>query len=294
ATCSATISDLNLGIVDTLSASPANAAGEVAITCDQVAGDVTSMTVCINLGTGSGGVQGGLRLLEGGTAGLAFGLFADSAHSVPWGSHDTPALGSPLTLHLPANGGAASGRISLYGSVFAGQSSAVAASYRSTFSGPDATLIYAEGTALDCSAPAGGDFAYAAFSVNATVLANCLVVAGDIDFGRTGVVARALDASGDLDISCTPGTNYSVGLDGGLTGATDPAQRAMTSGGRAITYGLYLDPARTEGWGELAGTTVAGTGTGDTEALTIYGRVPPQVAGPGAYSDTVVVSIFYD
>jgi spore coat protein U-like protein len=68
----------------------------------------------------------------------------------------------------------------------------------------------------------------------------------------------------------------------------------MMSGARAITYGLYRNPARTEGWGELTGSTVEGTGTGDTVRLPIYGRVPPQIAGPGAYSDTVVVNIFYD
>ncbi|EEF26199.1 conserved hypothetical protein [Ricinus communis] len=42
------------------------------------------------------------------------------------------------------------------------------------------------------------------------------------------------------------------------------------------------------------GSTVAGTGTGNAQLLTIYGRVPPQTTpSSGTYTDTVVVTLTY-
>ena len=40
--------------------------------------------------------------------------------------------------------------------------------------------------------------------------------------------------------------------------------------------------------------TVSATGTGMTQSLSIYGRVPPQATPrPGAYADTVTMTVTY-
>ena len=68
------------------------------------------------------------------------------------------------------------------------------------------------------------------------------------------------------------------------------------SGANSVTYGLYKDAARSTGWGSsiVSGETVSGTGTGSAQALTVYGRVPPQsTPPPGTYSDVVVVTVTY-
>ena len=88
---------------------------------------------------------------------------------------------------------------------------------------------------------------------------------------------------------------YTVALNGGNDAATDPTLRKMSKGAEKITYGLYRDAARTQPWGSTSGTnTVAGTGSGLAQSLTVYGRVPVQATpSPGAYADTIVVTLTY-
>lgn len=293
ATCTVDISDLNFGPVDTLSISTTESTAEVAIVCDQVSTEATVVTICANLGAGSGGAQSGLRQIGSGSSTLSYQIFTDTARSIPWGSSDNPSLGSPRAIEIPVSGTGASATIYLYGAVPSGQADAAAGSYTSLFAPSDATFSYAEGGALDCGAPAGGSEAYASFSVQGAVTANCLLDTEDIDFGSVGVIDSDIDASGDLSITCTPGTPYSVSLDGGLSGATNPEQRLMQSADSSVIYGLYTNPGRTSPWGEAAGTLVAGAGNGARQALPIYGRVPAQPVRPGNYSDIVVVVIAY-
>jgi spore coat protein U-like protein len=58
---------------------------------------------------------------------------------------------------------------------------------------------------------------------------------------------------------------------------------------------LYSNAGRTTVWGNTVGTdTVAGTGTGATQSLTVYGRVPVQsTPGAGTYTDTVITTVTY-
>jgi len=48
-------------------------------------------------------------------------------------------------------------------------------------------------------------------------------------------------------------------------------------------------------WGNTVGTnTVAGTGTGNSQSLTVYGNVPAQATPPAAtYNDTITVTVTY-
>lgn len=96
---------------------------------------------------------------------------------------------------------------------------------------------------------------------------------------------EAVDGVGSLGVTCTSGTAYSVGLGNGNQGR-GPTQRRMTQGQDTITYGFYQDPARSRPWGDTPGTSQIGMGTGSTQQLPIYGRVPPQrTPRPGVYRD---------
>ncbi|RUY19730.1 spore coat U domain-containing protein, partial [Mesorhizobium sp. M7A.F.Ca.US.001.04.2.1] len=57
----------------------------------------------------------------------------------------------------------------------------------------------------------------------------------------------------------------------------------------------YRDTGRTQPWGITVGTdTVAGTGNGNVQNLTVYGRVPPQTTpAAGVYTDTVAITVTY-
>jgi spore coat protein U-like protein len=290
ATCTVHVGDLDFGQVDAIGNTPTTTMANVDISCDNVTPGATTITVCGNIGAGSGGVAGGLRqsLSTGGA--LSFAL-AGPDGVTPWGSTDEPALGSPYRIDVPVSGTSATLTTQLRGAVPAGQSSAPVGSYRSDFSAATSVFTYAEGD-LDCAAPIGGADATAPFSVTAGVVANCLVETDDLDFGTAGIIGSNIDAQTQLDITCTPGTGYSIGIDGG--GANDPDNRLLHSGSHTVRYGLYSDPGRTAAWGTGGGSTVDYTGTGAAQQLDVYGRIPPQPAAPGAYTDTVVVTITYN
>lgn len=294
ATCSASVDALNFGSVDTLAGLTADATAQVSISCDGVSDTVTAVTVCGNFGAGSGGASGSIRHMLSGAQALDYQLYGDSGRSASWGAYNDTTLGQPQTIQLSASAGTASGDVTVYGTVSAGQTSATTGSYLSSFSAADASFYYAEGTTLDCAAPTSGTLAQASFTAEATVAANCLIDIQDIDFGVHGIIDTAVTATGGIDVTCTPGSTYSISMDGGLSGATDPEQRLMQSGSETIAYGLYADAGHSTPWGAASASQVTGTGAGAVQSIPVYGRVEPQTAAVGQYSDTVVVTITYN
>ena len=132
------------------------------------------------------------------------------------------------------------------------------------------------------------------FSVTAVVSTNCFITANNLDFGNYG--GAQLDATTTLAATCTQGTPYSVGLTkGGSPIATVLSRRLRSFSTDDLVYQLFQDPSRTIAWGDTIGTdTVAGTGNGNAQTLTVYGRIPgSQFVGPGAYSDTVTVTLTF-
>ncbi len=69
----------------------------------------------------------------------------------------------------------------------------------------------------------------------------------------------------------------------------------MINGTNTVGYQLYQNAGRTTVWGNTPGTdTVPGTGSGASQTLTVYGRVPPQTTPPAAtYNDSVTVTVNY-
>jgi spore coat protein U-like protein len=134
------------------------------------------------------------------------------------------------------------------------------------------------------------------FTTQIVTIATCLInSATTLDFGSQGVLAANVDQTSTVSVQCTDTTPYNIGLDAGTgTGAT-VAVRKMSNGANTIDYSLYSDSNRTTVWGNTVSTdTVAGTGNGTSQALTIYGRVTAQTTpAPGTYSDTVTVTVTY-
>ncbi|NEI52420.1 fimbrial major subunit CsuA/B family protein [Rhizobium leguminosarum] len=133
-------------------------------------------------------------------------------------------------------------------------------------------------------------------TVRITIEAECRIqTASDLDFGTAGVIAAKIDQTSTIGVQCTSGQTYNVGLNAGAGGGATTAVRRMTGPAGTIGYSLYRDSARTQPWGVTIGTnTVAGTGNGDVQNLTVYGRVPPQVTpAAGVYADTVAITVTY-
>ncbi|MDX2232890.1 MAG: spore coat U domain-containing protein [Hyphomonadaceae bacterium] len=134
------------------------------------------------------------------------------------------------------------------------------------------------------------------FQVTATVVASCSVDAANLSFGSYDPVsATPLDGSTSISVHCTNGAGYVLGLDEGVGASATVSARQMSNGGQTLTYALYQDSGRTTVWGETSGVnTVAGTGSGAVQTVTIYGRAPAQQAATaGSYTDTVTVTVTY-
>ncbi|WFP75211.1 spore coat U domain-containing protein [Mesorhizobium sp. WSM4906] len=134
-------------------------------------------------------------------------------------------------------------------------------------------------------------------TVRITITAECKVqTANDLDFGSKGVIDANVDQTSTIGVQCTSGQTYNVGLSAGAGAGATVAVRKMTGPGAAtVNYTLYRDTGRTQPWGMTIGTdTLAGTGNGNVQNLTVYGRVPPQATpAAGVYTDTVAITVTY-
>ena len=135
-------------------------------------------------------------------------------------------------------------------------------------------------------------------NVDATVTANCVVSSSPISFGAVNPISGLnYDASGGITVTCTNGTAWSAAAGIGSGSGASYAARRMTAGANTLNYNIYTDAARTTVWGDGSGATatIANAGTGVGQNVTVYGRVPSgQVTvPPGAYTDTVAVTVTY-
>jgi spore coat protein U-like protein len=295
--CNFSISNLDFGTINVTANTPFTSTATYSASCTGTAN--RTVRTCPNIDAGSGGTTSGSPrfLLNGGTQ-LNFNLYQDGSYTSVWGSNLWGFAGSypSPTIDVALNGsGIGTVSQTIYGQVWSGQQTVPAGSYASSFSGTQASVAYAYSTVGTCATIGSSHATSAPFTVTATNATICSVAASTLNFGSAGVLRAAIDATGSVTVTCTNALPYTIALDGGLSGATNPTQRVMSQGLQNVTYGLYRDSPRAQPWGDSVGTnTVAGTGTGLAQTLTVYGRVPAQTTpSPGTYSDTVVVTISY-
>lgn len=140
-------------------------------------------------------------------------------------------------------------------------------------------------------------------AVSASVTANCIISTTAVAFGGYDPIvsnkSSALDGVGSVEVTCTNGADYTVGLGQGGnadTGSSEAAPlRRMSDGGSSfLSYALYSDSGRTTVWGNDAASDVDGIGTGLEQSLDVYARVAQdQNVIEGSYSDTVVATVTF-
>jgi spore coat protein U-like protein len=140
----------------------------------------------------------------------------------------------------------------------------------------------------------------ATFTVTLTLQANCTIAATPLNFGTNGVLATALNQQTTVAVTCTNTTPYNVGLDAGTVTGSSIASRLMAgtatgNTGTTVSFELYQDAGHTIVWGNTQGTnTVAGTGTGAAQSITVYGQVPAQTTPkPDTYQTTVTATVYF-
>lgn len=153
------------------------------------------------------------------------------------------------------------------------------------------------GASLLPTLPAIAATATGSMNVRITITDECKVqTASDLDFGSHGVIDANVDQTSTINVQCTTGKSYNVGLSAGAgTGATVAVRKMTGPASATIDYTIYRESTRTQLWGTTIPTdTVGGTGNGAIQPLTVYGRVPPQTTPPaGLYTDTVSITITY-
>jgi spore coat protein U-like protein len=134
------------------------------------------------------------------------------------------------------------------------------------------------------------------FTVQVTVTSSCVINStSTLNFGSQGVLVANVDNTSTIAVQCTNTTPYNIGLDAGTGSGASVAVRKLTNGSNTINYSLHTDSGRSTVWGNTVGTdTVSATGSGASQAYTVYGRVPMQTTPAAAtYTDTITVTVTY-
>jgi len=133
-------------------------------------------------------------------------------------------------------------------------------------------------------------------TVQATVVDTCAVANATLDFGPVNPgTGSAGPTTGAINVTCSLGTPFSVGLDNGanLSGGKRRMRRGATTD--YLNYELYKDVTLLNRLGDTGSSDrVTGlTGLGLTaNSVPLYGAVESgQSAGGGSYSDTVQIIV---
>jgi spore coat protein U-like protein len=134
-------------------------------------------------------------------------------------------------------------------------------------------------------------------AVSATVIESCEVTTAAVAFGNYDAsTGLAVDNTGSVDVICSSGTTYDIGLGAGTGATATVSTRQMGDAGTGVlNYALYKDSGRLTNWDDTGLGVVSGTGNGSSQSHPVYGRIAAdQAAAPaGAYTDTVVVTVTY-
>ncbi|MBO9707629.1 MAG: spore coat U domain-containing protein [Caulobacter sp.] len=296
ASCAATVGSASFGTqISPLTAGTVDTTATLNFSCSGLTPGIP-ISLCPNLDGGSAGGDGagGRYLKTAGGISLPFQIYQDSGRSQPWGSSSLLVFGTvPTITATPGLGGTINVNRTLYARITT-QVTTSPGTYTSDFSGQN--FFWGLNLLTCAGVTVGSSVVPATFTFSATLVPDCQVAASALNFGTVGVLTANRDSSTSLNVTCTSGTTYNVGLDNGLTGA-GPVSRQMKMGAETVTYGLYKNNARDQPWGLVgqgAGFVVGGAGTGSAQPLTVYGRVPPQTTpSPGPYADTVVATVTY-
>ena len=155
------------------------------------------------------------------------------------------------------------------------------------------------GIGLICIGKDKGD-GVSVITVNLIVTEDCKISASDINFGSAPVTAAFSDVDGTINIICTKGTFYSVGLS---KGDNFSGSRRMKSGSNFIDYEIYKGNQAHEVWGNqgserrdsASADENPGAGWGGTKAQRFNYRakiLPNQPNKPaGTYIDHIMIDV---
>lgn len=148
-----------------------------------------------------------------------------------------------------------------------------------------------------CAGAAEAGSASANLTVTATVADTCGVVDSVLSFGTVSPSAgTTLPVTGSVNVTCTLGTAFSVGLGNGTNASGSTRRMRQGTSSNYLTYEIYKDLTATTRFGDTGSSDrAAGIGVGLLAVpIAFYGTVASgQTVGTGAYSDTVQINLYY-
>jgi spore coat protein U-like protein len=284
--------------VDVLSGTAVDTTSTLTVICSGGSGGAGGQRICVNIGAGSASDATSRQLTGPGGNKARFDLYQDSGRTTLWGSWQTGFDTAGVKLEVARN---TTTNVTVFGRFFGSQQTAVAGSYTSTFTAnPFITYDDKDQAANNC--PTGSKSASTSTSATATIISNCNISTTALNFGSASLLSGNVDATGTVNVQCSNTLPYSIGLNNGSNASG--SQRRMKQGAtNYVNYNLYTDSGRTSAWTTTTSATsctggtstcVTNTGTGVSQPITVYGRVPSQSSAlPGSYSDTVLVTVTF-
>jgi spore coat protein U-like protein len=271
--CSITTTGIAFSPYDSQTKSAVDGTGTITVTCT---GSGNNNNVSLNITGGNAGVCTPREMRNAGSP-LTYEIFREAARVNTWCDGGSKL---DIAMNIPASG-TLTQTFTMYGRVNGLQNPV----YRTTPYTDTLTVTLKQG---------GGSITSTTIPVSGSVAANCTVSAGSLGFGTYNTTTAAT-AIATVTVNCSNGASYQVGLGGGsnLTGST---RRMAGPGGARLSYELYSNSGRTIAWGDgtALGAKVSGTGSGASQGLVVYGRIPAgQLPTPGSYADSVVVTVDY-
>jgi len=137
--------------------------------------------------------------------------------------------------------------------------------------------------------------------VSANVIESCVVSAEPLRFVDVNPLDTApAVAQADITVTCTDGTDYTIGLNEGAGDGGTTSERQLTTGAgedaTTLAYALYSNPGRDINWGnDEDEDTVGDDGDGGEQVHTVYGEITGSLASAvaGNYQDTVQITVTY-
>ncbi len=286
-TCTATVT-MNFGTVNLTAGSAIPTSSILTVNCIGTPGQ--TVRACP-------GIDETREMTRSGASGsMAYELYTDISHVNTWGAVGGATAPPPVDVVIDG-GGSGSSTHNIYGLILPGQTTVPTDNAHPFYNATPAVTVASADATSDptCGAIGGTNANSGTATIAAAYPPTCSVSANPLAFGNVASSLSGLSASTSIETTCSAATPYTIAMNGGLTGATDPAARQMQKSSDTLTYGIYSNSNHTQIWGDTAGVdTVGNTGTGSTQSIPVYGRIQPQPTPPtGTYSDTVVVTVNY-
>ena len=199
------MTNVAFGTVDALTGAAVSTNATLTINCTGLSILPTNVYVCVAFPTP--------RAMTGPSSStLLYDLLGPPPSTSSW-SNTTPIV-------VPVSGSilgfTAKATVNVAATLFGNQQTAAPGAYSQVVA---ATASYDTTT---CTTGLLGGVANFSYQATATVPAECFVSATDLNFGSVGTLASPVAGQSEIDVQCSSGAGYSVALNGGLSGATDP------------------------------------------------------------------------